>query len=41
LARGLDPADVYESEDLVAEFQAFIRSQGIETHWPKLKVLGE
>ena len=41
LGRGLDPADVYESEELVAEFQAFIRSQGIETHWPKLKVLGD
>ena len=28
------PRKVREKQDLLAEFQGFIRSQGIETHWP-------
>ncbi|MGN6265584.1 MAG: FAD-dependent oxidoreductase [Ginsengibacter sp.] len=29
------PHAVRESKDLLSDFQTFIRSQGLETHWPK------
>ncbi|WP_257657122.1 FAD-dependent oxidoreductase [Parapedobacter lycopersici] len=35
LGKKITPRQVYEKPGLLAEFQQFIRSQGIETHWPK------
>ena len=29
------PHAVRENKDLLHDFQTFIRSQGLETHWPK------
>jgi hypothetical protein len=34
LRRKVPPAGVYETKQLLSEFQTFIRNQGIETQWP-------
>jgi hypothetical protein len=34
LRKKTDPATIRENKNLLAEFQDFLRSQGIETHWP-------
>jgi hypothetical protein len=34
------PHEIHEKERILSEFQQWIRSQGVETHWPK-KVLNE
>jgi len=33
LAQGREPAEVYESSDLTADFQSLLRGQGIELEW--------
>lgn len=35
LKKKLRPHDIRERRDVLNDFQDFIRSQGIETHWPK------
>src|SRR5579862_5884799 len=36
LTHGRGPAEVYENESLVTDFQALLRAQGIELQWPSL-----
>jgi hypothetical protein len=31
----ISPAGIYETKDMLADFQNFIRNQGIETNWPE------
>jgi hypothetical protein len=39
LKRKIIPYAVREQKDMLEDFQNFIRSQGIETHWPKEMIL--
>lgn len=35
LSKNVPPAQVYKDKNLLREFQSLVRSQGIETEWPK------
>jgi hypothetical protein len=39
LRRGVEPHQVHESPDLVEEFQALLREQGVEMEWPRLRAV--
>ena len=39
LQNGREPAEVHESAERTADFQALLRSQGIEISWPRLRAL--
>ena len=36
LRKEIQPFQVREKTDVLSDFQTFIRSQGIETHWPEV-----
>lgn len=35
LKKNVGPRDIRENKEMLADFQHFIRTQGVETHWPK------